>query len=144
VRNKEVCQIELLLEIQEQLCDLGLNRNVQCRYWLVSHDQLRVQRQRPRDTDTLALTAAELVRIPIHGRRIQPYSLQEVFNPGFPLAPEESSMDREGFANDGSYPHSRIQGPVGILKDELHFTPALSQFFGAQGEQGFAIEVDFS
>ena len=65
VRDKQIGQSSLLLQIAKQVNDLCLNRHVQCRYRLIAHDEFRIQRKRTRDTDSLSLTAGKLVRITI-------------------------------------------------------------------------------
>ena len=61
VGDEEVRQAELVLELLEQVHDLGLDRHVQSRDRLVQHDHPRVQRERTRDADSLTLPAGELV-----------------------------------------------------------------------------------
>jgi hypothetical protein len=51
------------LEVFQQLQHLGLNRDVERRDRLVGYDDLRVERQRPRDPDALALPAGKFVRV---------------------------------------------------------------------------------
>ena len=55
VRDEQVGQAELRLQIQQQVQDLGLDRDVERRDRLVGDDQRGLQRQRPRDADALAL-----------------------------------------------------------------------------------------
>jgi len=62
VRDEDVGEAEVALQVLEQVQDLRLNRDVECRDRLVADDQLRVDRERARDTDPLALAARELVR----------------------------------------------------------------------------------
>jgi hypothetical protein len=42
---------------------LRLDRNIERRDWFVRNDQLRLDRQRPRNGDALSLTAGKLVWI---------------------------------------------------------------------------------
>ncbi len=63
VRNEQIGQAELLLQILEQIDDLGLNGEVECRNGLVGDDQLRVRRQRAGNTDALALPAGKFMRV---------------------------------------------------------------------------------
>ena len=63
VRDEEVGQLELALEVLEQVDDLRLNRHVQGRNGLVGDDEVRVDRERPRETDSLPLAARKLMRI---------------------------------------------------------------------------------
>ena len=55
VRDEQVGQPELGLQIQQQIQDLRLHRDVQRRDRLVGDHQARVERQRAGDADALAL-----------------------------------------------------------------------------------------
>jgi len=57
VRHEQVGQLELVLEVVEQVDDLRLHRDVERGNGLVQHDQLRLERQRARHADPLALAA---------------------------------------------------------------------------------------
>jgi hypothetical protein len=52
----------LFLEIDEQIDDLGLNRNVQRRYRLIANQKPRGKRQPASYANPLALPAGEFVR----------------------------------------------------------------------------------
>ena len=62
VGDEEIRQVEVLLERQQQVQDLRLYRDVERRDGLVANDELRAERECPRDADALTLTARELVR----------------------------------------------------------------------------------
>ena len=62
VRDEDVRQPELRLEVLQQVEDLRLDGDVERGDRLVADDQLRVDRERPRDADALPLAARELVR----------------------------------------------------------------------------------
>src|SRR5438093_3451743 len=66
VRDKKVRQVELALEIDEQVDDLGLHRDIERRHRLVADDELRPRRKRTRDPEALALSAGKFVRISRH------------------------------------------------------------------------------
>ena len=66
------------LQIEQQVQDLRLHRNVQRGDRLVGDDQARVDRQRARDADALALTAAEGVREALHVLGAQAHQLQQL------------------------------------------------------------------
>ena len=57
MRDEKVGQVEFLLQVLEQVDDLRLNRNVECRDRLVANDELGVQRERSRDPNALTLAA---------------------------------------------------------------------------------------
>ena len=65
VRDQQVRQAELDLQVLEQVQDLGLNRDVQRLHRLVADDQPRVERESPRDPDALPLAAGELMRVAV-------------------------------------------------------------------------------
>ena len=71
VRDEQIGQLQLLLQIHQQVDDLRLHRHVERRHRLVEDQERRVQRERARQADALALAAAELVRIAIEVRRVQ-------------------------------------------------------------------------
>jgi hypothetical protein len=61
VRDEEVGECKVALEIFEQIEDLRLNRDVEGRDRFVADDQLRVERKRAGDADPLSLAAGEFV-----------------------------------------------------------------------------------
>ena len=63
VRDEEVGEPELALQVGEQVQHLRLHRDVERRDRLVGDDQRRIQHQRARDRDALPLAAREHVRI---------------------------------------------------------------------------------
>ena len=62
VRDEDVREPEVALQVLEQVEDLRLHRDVQRRDGLVADDELRVDRERAGDTDPLPLPAGKLVR----------------------------------------------------------------------------------
>ena len=58
-------QAEVALELAQQVEHLRLDRDVERRHRLVGDDQLRLERDRARDADALALAAGELVRVAV-------------------------------------------------------------------------------
>ena len=58
-------QAEFLLQVLEQIDDLGLDRYIQRADRFITNHQLGVEHQRPRDANPLALAAGELVWVAI-------------------------------------------------------------------------------
>ena len=77
VRDEQVGEAELLLQVLEQVDHLRLDRHVERRDRLVAHDQLRLDRERARDADALALPAGEFVRIAAHVIGLQADGLEQ-------------------------------------------------------------------
>ena len=83
---------------REQVDDLGLDRHVERRDGLVEHDQLRVERERARDADPLALAAGELVREAVRVLRAEADRAQQLLHapPAFLAAVEAVDAQRLG------------------------------------------------
>ena len=78
MRDEQVGQLELVLQVHQQIDDLRLDRHVQRGHRFVADDQLRTQRQRAGDADALALAAGELVRERGHVLRSQADALEQI------------------------------------------------------------------
>ena len=63
MRDEDVGEAELVLEIEQQIEHLRLDRLVERRHRLVEDQQPRLEREPARDVDALALAAGNLVRI---------------------------------------------------------------------------------
>ena len=85
VRNEQVGQLQLLLQIHQQVDHLRLDRDVERRHRLVRDDERRIERQRARQADALPLAAAELVRIAIEVRGIEADQLEQIGDAIAPL-----------------------------------------------------------
>ena len=80
MRDEHVGEVELVLQVLEQVDDLGLDRHVERRDRLVGDDQLRAQRERPGDADALALAAGELVRVAVVVLGVEADQLQQLLD----------------------------------------------------------------
>ena len=78
VRDEQIGQLQLLLQIHQQVDDLRLNRHVERRDRFVGDDERRVQRERARHADALPLAAAELVRIALEMRRLEADEVEQL------------------------------------------------------------------
>ena len=85
VRDEEVGELELVLQVEEQVEDLRLDRHVERGDRLVGNDELRVDRKRAGDADALALAAGELVRIAVAVLGAQADQRQQVVDARSPL-----------------------------------------------------------
>ena len=65
VSDEHVGVAGLALMVFEQIENLGLDGNVECRDGLIGDDEVRVGGERARERDPLLLTAAELAGPPI-------------------------------------------------------------------------------
>ena len=74
-------QVEPLLEVDEQVDDLRLDRDVERRDRLVGEDDVGLDGQRPGQPDALALATGELVGIAIGGVGREPDEVQQLGHP---------------------------------------------------------------
>ncbi len=80
VRDEDVGEAELALEVLQQVQDLRLHRDVERRDRLVADDQLRLERERARDADPLALAARELVRVAVVVLGVEADALEQLLD----------------------------------------------------------------
>ncbi len=123
VRDEDVGQPELRLEVLEQVEDLRLHRDVERRDGLVGDDQLRVDGERAGDADPLALAARELVREPVVVLGVEPDHLEQVLDARFRSASVPSPWISSGSADDEPDPLAGIQRRVRVLEDHHQLAP---------------------
>ena len=107
--DEQVRQPLGLLQLPEQVEDLGAHRNVQGRHRLVGDDQVRLQRHGPGDADALPLPAAELVRIAVPVLRLEAHQLQQLHHPVAHLVGGNDVVELERVAEDVPHPHAGVQ-----------------------------------
>src|SRR4051794_17156555 len=139
--DEEVREPELVLEVLEEVEDLGLDRDVERRDRLVTHDQLRVQGQCTGDADALPLPPGELVRVAIDEVGTEP---DDVEQPLGGLAPRLSCpelVDDQRLGDDVADGHPRIERGVGILEDDLELPADLAQLLTLEPRQLLAAKT---
>src|SRR5690554_2601136 len=122
-RNEQVRQTELTLQVDQQVENLALNGNVQRRHRLVAYNQLRVQRNRAGDADTLTLATGKLERITGHRARWQTDQIQQLQHPPLTSRRVADALHNEWLFDDSAYGMSGVQGLHGVLEDHLNIAP---------------------
>src|SRR3954453_12105477 len=140
VRDEDDREAELALEVGEEVEDLGLDRDVERRHRLVADDQLRLERERPRDADALPLAARELVGEAAVVLRVQAHAREELAH--LRLRVLLGLVDREGLADDLPDGLARVQRRVRILEDHLHLTAQRTEVALRQVRDVAAVEDD--
>ena len=72
VRDEQIGEPEALLQVDQQVDDLRLDVHVERGDRLVGDDEFRLERERARNRDALALPAGKLVRVADRHLRIEP------------------------------------------------------------------------
>ena len=125
--DEHVREAVLLLQVLEEVDDLRLDRDVEGADGLVADDELRPQRERPRDADALALPAAELVREAVGHVRAQADPRQEAGDPILELPPVGEAVHPQGLGDRIAHGDARVQGGVRVLEDDLQVAAELAQ-----------------
>ena len=80
VRDEEIGDAALLLQVLQKIDDLGLDGDVEGADGFVADDQFGFDGQRAGDADALSLAAAEFVRVTLGVIRFKADSFQQFFN----------------------------------------------------------------
>ena len=142
VRDEDVGEVELVLQVVEQVEHLRLDRDVERRDRLVGDDQLRVQRERAGDADALALAAGELVRVAVHVIGRQADELEQLAHP-LARSPRRAAAPwiSERVAEDLPDALARVERGVRVLEDHLHLAPVRAQLAARQRRDVAAVEA---
>ena len=100
VRDEQVGEPDLLLQILQKVEDLRLDRDVERGDRLVADDDVRLQRERPGDADALALAAGEAVRIAVQVLGAEADHLQQPDRGRAPRRVGADAVDRERLGED--------------------------------------------
>jgi hypothetical protein len=73
LRSCEIREFQPVLQLDQQIQDLGPHRDIQRRDGLVANQESRLPGQRPRDPYSLPLSPAEFVRVPPGVVAFQPH-----------------------------------------------------------------------
>src|SRR5581483_8788632 len=143
VRDEQIRQPQPVLEVLEEVHDLRPDRDVERRDGFVAHDEVRLERQRPRDPDPLPLAAAERVGIPVDGVGGEPDELEQLAHPvaRFLDAPYDAVHD-ERLADEVEDLHARVQARVRVLEHELHVPAQVTEVLPVHVRDVVALERD--
>ncbi len=127
VRDEQIADQELFLQLPEQLQNLRLHGNVESRHGFIKHYELRPDSESARDSNALALTSGKCRRL---ASRVMPSKadLVEQFDQSFLATAGMRSMQRQYFAQGGADRERRIQGGVRVLKYDLYRGPDPTAF----------------
>src|SRR5581483_5488694 len=126
VRDQQDGQPQPLLDLVDQLEDLGLDRHVQSRGRLVGDQELRLAGERHRDQDALPLTARELVRVGARplARRRDPDQVEQLDDALLGLAPAHAQMVSQHLGDLAAHGEERVERGHRILEDDRHLLAA--------------------
>ena len=109
VGDEQERQVQLLLQVAQQVQDLGLNRDIQRRDGFVADDEVRLQCQCAGDADALTLAARELMgkQVPLVGT--QPHRREQLRDPFLAFRGTADLLNVERAADDVGGGLARIE-----------------------------------
>ena len=142
VRDHQVGEPVLRLNVGEQVEHLRANRDVERRDRFVEHQQSGLERERACDRDPLALAAAELVRKQPRRRRRQADHVEQFADAATDLDPPRSFVREDRLGQDGVHTQPGIERGVRILEDRLQLAAQATQARRRQRREIVTVESD--
>jgi len=141
VGDEEHRQPHLLLQLHQQVDDLGLDGDVERAHGLVAYQQPGAQDKRPGYPDALALAARELVGVAVDLVGQQPDPLHHRLDHPRPVPSRQLRPQRhERLGDDLPDRHARVERRQRVLEHDLHHLAPLAQLPGVQPGQLLAVE----
>ena len=121
VGDKQIGQPQFPAKLQQQVEHLGLHGHIQGGHRLVADHKLRMQHQGDGDGHPLALAPGKFPRQPVPVGFVQAHSPQHVQRPLPPLlAAFPPFVNLQRLLHQPPNGLQRVNGGVGVLKDDLH------------------------
>lgn len=143
VRDEEVGEGELVLEILEEVDDLGLDGDIEGADRLVADEEFGFDGQGTGDSDPLPLASGELVGIAVQVSGVEADEVEEF---GDSLAASRGlhvgEVDAEGLSDNVLDSHSGVERVEGVLKDHLDPFADGEEGGGVEGGQVETVEAD--
>src|SRR6056297_161662 len=140
VRDEQIRDILLGLDIVEKVEYLGLDAHVERGDRLVTDDELRLDGERVGDGDPLLLAARELVGVLARGVAGEPDSFEELSDAFVFLLAGRDVVALHRSADDPTDGLSRVQRAVGVLEDNLHLAAQTANLSGPELVDRLALE----
>jgi hypothetical protein len=143
MRDEQIRERQLPLQPEKQIYNLRLDRHIESAQRLVANDEAWMRRQRPSNSDALALAAAKLAW---HSTRClgaetdQIQQLHDATSSSFGI----HALDQQRFANDILHPLPRIEARIRVLENHLQVLARGPKGAPAQGRKIGSVKENFS
>src|SRR6516225_5673896 len=144
VRDKEVGEAELALQVAEEIDHLRLHRDVEGGDRLVADDEARMQRQRASNANPLALAAGEFMRVAFERFGAQAHLQGELGDPLLQLAAAGDTVVDERLADDVVDFEAWVERGVRVLEDDLQLAPIGPHLTAGQPVDALAPDADLA
>jgi hypothetical protein len=126
---KKICEPELLLQVLEQVDNLGLDRDIKGGNRFITDNKSGPQGKGTGYGNPLSLTPGKFMGISVGIGRLQSYNFQELLHPPPSIRRLfKNIVHYQGLTDNIANGHPRVQRPKGILENNLHLPPELAQF----------------
>ena len=143
VADEHHCETEPLLQVLQQQQDMRLRRHVEAGHDLVGNDEVRLQRQRPRDPGSLALTSGQLVRIAVDEISRQPDKIEQGRGAITLISSSlQASIHLQRTRQRRAQSQPGIQRRLRVLEDHLDARAQRAHFCFAKAADLDAVELD--
>src|SRR6266699_5188902 len=115
------------LKLKQKVDNLRLGRKIQTRQRFIQHQKFWLQRECPRDRQSLALPPAELHKQAICRVRREPDFAHQSFNTAPTCRSATTLLNQQRFLDNLRRRETWIHGGGCILKDHLHLTTKFAQ-----------------
>ena len=134
VADEEQGEREVAAQLHEEVEDLGLDRDVECRDALVADQEVGLDGERAGDADALALTAGELVREAVGHAGLEAHGLEQTLatRAAAPHGPAPEAVRAGGLADDVAHALARVERGHRVLEDDLGAQAQRAGFAGAR------------
>ena len=113
----------MLGEVEQQVEDLRLHRDVERAHGLVGDQQLGLRREAARDRDPLALAAGELAREAARERRREADEVEQLATFAVASSRSGDAVHAQRLGDRRAHRHARVQRRERILEDDLDPPP---------------------
>ena len=145
MRDKHIGDAQLILQIHQQVENLRLNGDVQCRYRLITDDELGIQCQCAGNADTLTAAAVHLMRVGKAQPTVQTDKVHQTLGFLINLCFAEAARQDKRLTDRLLHGHARIQGGIWVLENNLYGILAqLLQLLGVDAGDILALEQDLA
>ena len=142
MRDEQVGEAELALEVLQEVDDLGLDRHVEGRHRLVEDEQPRLQGERPGDADALLLAAGELARVAAGHAGREADHLEQARDVARAAHLLEEPVDAQRLGHDVADGEHRVERRVGVLEHVLDVAADRAHGASAEALDGAALDAD--
>ena len=73
---------------------------------------------------------------------LEPYGLQQLYDPGLPLSARIEIVDIHGLADDLAHSHAGVKGGIGVLKDHLDMLAVFLGLFALESGDVLPLVAD--